>query len=76
MTDTNLLRAKIIEKGFTLKDVAAAIGISHTSLSYKINNKRCFTSREIYDISNLLGITDKDLYFFCIPCSRNDYKTI
>lgn len=64
MTNTNLLKGKIMEKGLTIQSLANKVGISHTSMSYKINNKRCFTATEIYNISSILGITNKDKYFF------------
>ena len=80
MTNTNLLKAKIIEKGFTLQSIAEAVGISHTSMSYKINNKRCFTAKEIYDISEILDIDNKDAYFFAWIVDKmatyNQIKTV
>ena len=64
MTNTNLLKGRIMAKGFTVKKMAEAIGISHTSMSYKINNRREFTVSEIQKICDKLEITNKDPYFF------------
>lgn len=64
MTNTNLLKSEIIKKGMTLTEFASSLGISATSFSYKLNNKRCFTVNEILKICELLEIRDKDEYFF------------
>ena len=39
MTDTNKLKAKIIEKGFTITSLAKELNLSKTTLSQKTNNK-------------------------------------
>ena len=64
MTNTNLLKAKMIEKGYTIDSLSKIIGISSTSLSYKINNKRQFTVKEIYNLCLVLDVSNKDIYFF------------
>lgn len=64
MTNSLLLKAKIMENGLTIHKVAEMIGISHTSMSYKINNKRDFTVKEICALCETLKIDDKDIYFF------------
>lgn len=64
MTDSNLLRAKIIEKGFTQTEIATKLGISAQSLNYKINNKREFKASEIEKLCGILGIKNKNSYFF------------
>lgn len=71
MTNSNKLRAKIRENGFTQKEVAEKIGISLQSLSYKINNKIEFRASEMERLCNLLDITDKDSYFFYSSNSQN-----
>lgn len=65
MTNTNLLRAKIIECGFTQQSIAKKIGISYQGFSNKINNIREFKASEINTLCELLNIKDKDAYFFC-----------
>lgn len=64
MTDTNKLKAKIVESGLTQAKVAKMLGISCQSLSYKINNKVDFKATEINNLCGILGILNKDDYFF------------
>lgn len=66
MTNSLKLKGRIIEKGYTITTLSKEIGISYTSLSYKINNKREFNQREITSICNLLDIKDSERssYFF------------
>lgn len=64
-TNSNLLRGKIVEKGYRQKDVAKLIGITYQSFSDKINNKSSFKVSEIIKLCELLDIADKDSYFFC-----------
>ena len=64
-TNTNLLRAKIVEKGFTQSKIARLIGISYQSFSNKINNKADFKASEIQAVCDILSIKEKDKYFFC-----------
>ena len=64
MTNTNLLKGKIREKGYTQSEIASQLSISHTSMNYKINNKRMFTVGEIAKLCRILEISDKDIYFF------------
>lgn len=65
MVNENLLKAKIIEKGIDKKVIAEKLGISPTSLNYKINNKTQFKASEIQLLSKILGIDkEKDKYFF------------
>lgn len=63
-TNSNLLRAKIAEKGFTQREVARNIGITYQSFSAKINNKSTFRVSEIIKLCELLDIADKESYFF------------
>lgn len=64
MANSNLLRAKIKEYGLNQSEVANRIGISPCTFSYKLNGSREFTASEIYKLSNLLHIKDKDTIFF------------
>lgn len=63
-TNSNLLRGRIAEKGLTQKEVAEMIGITYQSFSEKINNKSHFKVSEIIKLCDILGIVDKDSYFF------------
>lgn len=66
MTDTNEIKKFIRLNGFTLETLSKVIGISRTTLSYKINNQIEFSAKEIKRIQNALNLTDKqrDLIFF------------
>lgn len=65
LVNENLLKAKIIEKGIDKKVIAEKLGISPTSLNYKMNNKTEFKASEIQLLSKILGISrEKDKYFF------------
>lgn len=61
MTNTNKLKAKIIEHDFTIMSLAKELGISKTSLSQKINNKVRFSQSNIKDITRLLNLNGSDL---------------
>lgn len=60
------LRGKIREKYKTEASFAAAVGLSRTTLSQKLNNQTDFGQDEICKISELLEISDKEIpiYFF------------
>lgn len=51
------LRAKIIEKGYCLKEVAILTGISLSTFSAKINGKREFAHVEMVRLIKVLGIS-------------------
>lgn len=54
----NLLKGAIAAKGFTQADLAAKIGISPTSLSYKMNGLKEWKSMELKAIKNVLELDD------------------
>lgn len=60
MTDTLEFKAVMIKRGLTLKKLANLVGISNTTLSYKINNKREFTSSEMEAIRKALNLTEDE----------------
>lgn len=57
MTNKQLLRAEMIANGLSSEDLADELGISRQSFSYKLNNKRPFTSNEISVIAHLLKLS-------------------
>ena len=61
MTDTMLLLSCI-----TLGYAAEVLGISSSTLRYKINNDRDFKVSEVDKLCHLLGLNrdQRDLYFF------------
>lgn len=76
MCNTNKLKGRIIEMGFTYSDVAKAVGIAHSTLSQKITNIRTFDILEAQKIVELLGIESKDVaaYFFYSPSSTAQHE--
>lgn len=70
-TNRLLLKAKIIEKGYNQISIAEELGISYQSLSRKMNNKTAFKVSEIVKLCDLLGIENKDDYFFYRVNSQN-----
>ena len=71
--DYSKLLGRIKEYGFTQERIAAKIGMSVSTLSFKLNNKAFFTQKEIRKISDLLEIeTDEiGLYFFTLRVQKN-----
>ena len=67
MTDTLEIKKIIRMKGFTLDTLSKKIGISRTSLSYKINNIVEFNAQEIKHIQKILELSNEqgDHIFFC-----------
>ena len=62
MTDTREMKAMLVRKGMTVEKTAKLIGISPQSMSYKLNNKREFTGTEIMKISEVLGLTNDEVF--------------
>lgn len=66
MIDTLELKTILFRKQITLKKLSDLIGLSTTTLSYKINNKIEFKSSEIKAMQEILGLTndERDKIFF------------
>lgn len=60
----NLLKAKIIEKGYTQKSLAKEVGISGNSMSRKLLGKRDFRLSEVIAICDVLEIDNPKSIFF------------
>ncbi len=60
MTNTLEFKSAMVRKGLTIKKLATIVGISPTTLSYKINNKREFTSSEILALQDALGLDENE----------------
>lgn len=66
MTNTKEFKILLFRRGVTIETLANAIGLSATSLSYKINNKREFLVSEILKIQQYLEFSNevRDSIFF------------
>lgn len=65
MTNSNLLKAKIVENGLNQLGISRKMGMSYQTLNSKINNKSEFTAKEILKLCEILHISsEKDIYFF------------
>ena len=66
MTNTNMLKSKIVLFGDTQNALAEHLGISRQSLSAKINGEKSFTQPEIKKIivRYQLNENETDLIFF------------
>lgn len=64
--DYSLLLGRMKEKGYTQEKLANALGISESSVNFKLNNRRNFRQDEILRISEILSIPSSKLekYFF------------
>ena len=60
------LRGRIVERYGSLGSFAEALGITRTSLSYKLSGQRRFNSEEIIEWAKLLGVRTTEIgnYFF------------
>lgn len=54
---TNLLKAKMVEAGFTQRSLAAQLNMSTTSLNLKLTGRRAFDINEVQSLCDVLGIT-------------------
>lgn len=57
MFNKNKLNAKIIEKGFSVQEIAALLGINSSTLYRKMNSETDFTRNEIAMLRDHLEIT-------------------
>lgn len=66
MINTNEFKAAMLRAGLSMDALAKMIGISTASLSYKVNNRREFTTTEIKSASAALNLSvdERDLIFF------------
>lgn len=64
VVNEKLIKSKIVEQGLTQEKVAEQLGISVSALNYKLKGKNEFKANEIFSLSRLLKIKNKDKYFF------------
>ena len=67
------LIGRIKEYGFTQEILAAKIGMSKSTFSFKLNNKAFFSQKEIRKICEFLEIeiSEIGLYFFTLRVQKN-----
>lgn len=61
MTNTNKLKAKIAERGLTMKELAENINISSSTFSQKVSGKVKFSQDDIRKIDKKLNLTADEL---------------
>ena len=68
MTNSNKLKGRITEKGFTLSSFAEAVHISRPCLRKRINGLADFKASEIETICDVLDIPHSEMcsYFFTV----------
>lgn len=64
MTDTQKLKAKIIENGMTQAKIARKLGISATAFNNKLLNRSSFKSEEMFHLCEILKIEEAKSIFF------------
>lgn len=57
----NKLKGKIREQGLTYKILAKKIGISVTSVNYKVNGQNLFNHEEMIKLREILRLTDNEI---------------
>ena len=75
--DYSKLKGRIKECFSTQSEFAQKLGISETSLSYKLNNKTVFDQNEISDVIDIFNLTPKEAmdYFFTIEVDKISTNT-
>lgn len=77
MINVNLLKAKIIEKGTTVENVARGIGINPVTFFRKMNGKQSdFYCHEILGICKLLDIRDPVPIFFSSELTETQESSV
>lgn len=61
MTKTNLLKAKIVENGFSVTDLSAIVGISRAQFAKKVNGQVAFNQREIAILQEQLHLNSGEV---------------
>lgn len=80
--NANILKGKMVEKGFTQEKLAEAVGISTNSMSRKLLGERQFRLGEVVKICEVLEIDDpRDIFLgtkshICNDEGRRTMRTI
>ena len=67
MTDTDKFKRAVTSRGLKYRFLAEKLGISRAALWMKINNETEFKVSEVTVLSNIMGLTRKEVdeIFFC-----------
>ena len=57
---SNLIKARMIETGYTQRTLAAKLKMSTTSLNLKLAGKRAFDINEVLSLCEVLGINSPE----------------
>lgn len=70
--DYNKLKGRIKEYFSTQSKLAKILGISETSLSYKLNNRSVFDQNQIQNIIKIFNLTPQETidYFFTLKVDK------
>lgn len=58
--NSNKLKAKIIEKGFSIADFSEAIGMDYSAFNRRMNNFEKFSIGEAKTIKEVLNLSDSE----------------
>lgn len=74
--DYSALLGLMRQQGFTQESLAAAIGISLSQLSAKLNGRYPFKQTDIQNIATVLGIDPSDIgrYFFALRVEKTQQE--
>lgn len=61
MFNRKKFHGQVIEKGFTLEEIANKIGVNPATLYRKMSGESDFSRKEIQDISAVLRLSDEDI---------------
>ena len=61
MTNTTLLKAKMIQNNKQNNDIVKALNLSRQSVSKKINNHVPFTIDEVVKVRDCIGLTQQEV---------------
>lgn len=63
----NKLRAKIMEAGMQQSDLEHKLNKSHSYISFRMCGRKPWTLEEVYEISDILEIPNKDILGYFPP---------
>lgn len=63
MVQVNKLRAKLVERGLTVEEVAGRLGVNRSTLYRKMKDRsgNSFTVRDVQKLSNILNLTAAEI---------------